>query len=77
MHSEICPVCSGRGELPDNETFTNKKKCHGCKGNGYIIVPDADELKAMMDNPEMAKLMGIGGDKFEHKGGKKDGRKKY
>lgn len=34
-HAEKCPVCSGFG------TVGNKKKtCHGCSGDGYVIVPN-------------------------------------
>lgn len=31
-HSEICPVCSGKGKLED-------KICHGCEGKGWIVIP--------------------------------------
>ena len=32
-HSEICPVCKGKGKLED-------KPCHGCAGLGWITIQD-------------------------------------
>ena len=33
MHSEICPVCEGTGNM-------NDKQCHGCVGKGWVEVND-------------------------------------
>ena len=35
VHSETCPVCNGFGSLKYGSVV-----CHGCKGNGYIFVPN-------------------------------------
>lgn len=41
-HAERCPVCGGKGRLPEElleeEVFINI--CHGCGGIGWIVVPD-------------------------------------
>lgn len=34
-HAEKCPVCSGFGTVGKL-----KKKCHGCCGTGFVIVPN-------------------------------------
>lgn len=34
-HSERCPVCNGHGSLN-----YGKKGCHGCRGQGFILVPN-------------------------------------
>jgi hypothetical protein len=41
MHSEICPICHGKGEIgtgQHNTTGETKKTCHGCHGKGWIEV---------------------------------------
>ena len=44
MHSEICPICNGRGwickDYPAVPPCKEKKKCHGCNGKGWISVED-------------------------------------
>ncbi len=47
-HSEICPVCQGRGEIQSREdysqtTFMEKVNCNGCGGRGWIIVKDNND----------------------------------
>ena len=50
-HSEICPVCKGRGNVPSGfylavgvnswtTTSTSPETCRSCGGAGYIIIPD-------------------------------------
>lgn len=45
-HAEICPVCKGNGwiyvDVDGRITWSGweKKKCHGCGGKGWIVVPD-------------------------------------
>jgi len=42
-HSEICPVCEGRGTIPTGEITTAgtlEKPCHGCPGTGWVTVHD-------------------------------------
>lgn len=34
-HAEKCPVCNGFGTVSKN-----KKECHSCGGDGYVIVPN-------------------------------------
>lgn len=45
MHSEICPICNGRGwickEYPASPPCKDKKKCYGCDGKGWISVHDS------------------------------------
>jgi len=44
MHAEICPICSGKGEIPVNYPCwcpsKETKPCHGCGGKGWIQVSD-------------------------------------
>ena len=43
MHSELCPVCHGTGEVDRaafDSTDTSKKPCHGCNGRGWVEVKD-------------------------------------
>jgi len=35
FHSERCPVCNGFGSLK-----YGTKTCQGCRGKGYVIVPN-------------------------------------
>jgi len=43
-HAEKCPVCGGKGFIPDStKSVYNKNtwpKCHGCKGKGWVSVSD-------------------------------------
>jgi len=45
-HAQICPVCGGRGMIPDmkyNPASTAtiiEITCHGCGGMGWVIVPE-------------------------------------
>jgi DnaJ-class molecular chaperone len=34
-HSEICPVCMGKGKIKDG---VEEVPCHGCSGKGWIVV---------------------------------------
>ena len=34
-HAELCPVCMGKGVLPEG---TSSKECHGCLGKGWVTV---------------------------------------
>ena len=44
MHSEICPVCNGKGWVCEDYRVSqpcNKiKTCHACNGKGWIEVHD-------------------------------------
>jgi hypothetical protein len=40
MKAVLCPVCLGKGELPTGHTAPSFKRCHGCKGKGYVVVPE-------------------------------------
>ena len=37
-HSELCPVCNGKGKTFDNECTAPTKQCHSCNGLGWITV---------------------------------------
>lgn len=45
-HAEVCPVCKGSGKVfssSSNTTATSiQETCHGCDGDGWIIVDDND-----------------------------------
>ena len=34
-HAELCPVCMGKGVIPEG---TSSKECHGCLGKGWVTV---------------------------------------
>jgi len=34
-HAELCPVCMGKGIVPEG---TSTKTCNGCEGKGWVIV---------------------------------------
>jgi len=38
VHSEICPICWGKGYIENY--YGTRKRCHGCSGKGWILVPD-------------------------------------
>ena len=42
VHSEICPICNGKGKIPNPENVTAPTKitCYGCGGLGWIPVQD-------------------------------------
>lgn len=45
MHSEICPVCQGKGLIPavdvgDPMDDHDRKPCHGCNGKGWVEIND-------------------------------------
>jgi len=40
-HSEICPVCQGKGKLEDKQVTHGEKTCHGCNGRGWVEVQDS------------------------------------
>jgi len=50
-HSEVCPVCRGRGIVeahPEWQTDINAstpKPCHGCGGLGWVSVQDESITK--------------------------------
>ena len=44
-HAEKCPVCSGSGEYAD-------KKCHGCKGKGWVTVSDVNDVLIKTDKED-------------------------
>jgi hypothetical protein len=40
-HAEKCPVCEGKGRLPDGKGDLDSafaKPCHGCSGKGWVEV---------------------------------------
>lgn len=39
-HSEICPVCKGKGKVKD-------KNCHGCFGRGWVTVYGDGKLRPL------------------------------
>jgi DnaJ-class molecular chaperone len=41
-HAEICPICNGRGTVPNamDNTSTAEVTCHGCNGKGWVTVED-------------------------------------
>ena len=41
-HAEICPVCSGKGQVALSAPFTTgaTRPCHGCGGTGWVMVQD-------------------------------------
>lgn len=48
MHSEICPICKGKGLIPENypvpmfsDPSEKLKVCHGCGGLGWVEVNDS------------------------------------
>ncbi len=55
VHSEICPVCKGKGKVDNNPPTSascNLKTCHGCSGTGWITVSDNVEPYPPPFNPE-------------------------
>jgi len=40
--AQTCPVCLGKGKLPDktHTTAMGDIICHGCQGTGWVIVGD-------------------------------------
>jgi len=54
-HAEICPICKGRGRVPEDPEWDSgpspsTRVCHGCNGKGWVEVegeyrrPDADKI---------------------------------
>ena len=42
-HSEICPVCKGKGKkvkAVEGSIKTENISCHGCEGKGWITIHD-------------------------------------
>jgi hypothetical protein len=39
-HSELCPVCKGKGKVKD-------KNCHGCFGKGWVTIYGDSKLKPL------------------------------
>ena len=43
MHSEICPICSGKGKIKNSENTTYAEvTCHGCGGKGWIEISNGN-----------------------------------
>ncbi len=46
MQAVICPVCKGEGQICtaviEGSTLAIPilKPCHGCKGNGWVVIPE-------------------------------------
>jgi len=39
-HAERCPICYGKGTIPDKYNTNTEHKCHGCDGKGWVSVAD-------------------------------------
>ena len=56
MHAEQCPVCYGKGVVPDEigmgSTASATKTCHACQGRGYIFVPDPTDMYPTIPEPQ-------------------------
>lgn len=41
-HAEICPICHGKGKIPNPENVTAPTEitCHGCNGRGWVEISD-------------------------------------
>jgi hypothetical protein len=39
-HAEVCPICHGKGVIPDEGGTSSVKTCHGCNGCGWVEVAD-------------------------------------
>ncbi len=52
-HAEKCPVCDGRGTIPNNTNTTDAspKTCHGCDGRGWVTVNDGGQAPVPTDVP--------------------------
>jgi hypothetical protein len=53
MHAEKCPVCGGSGKVyPSQDVNTTAvtlpEPCHGCRGLGWVPVPDNPEDLAVV-----------------------------
>ena len=44
VHSELCPVCNGKGKLEDMKVTQGSKNCHGCGGLGWVVVQDQSRI---------------------------------
>ena len=42
-HAQTCPICIGKGRLPNDGKTTDATEpiCHGCNGKGWVEVADA------------------------------------
>jgi len=52
VKAERCPVCYGKGVVPDKPPSTLEVKCHGCDGKGWVSVPEDTK-------PELVELDGV------------------
>lgn len=48
MKAVVCPVCNGEGQLcvgivPSSSTVPVTKPCHGCDGDGWVVIPDEEK----------------------------------
>lgn len=53
---EVCPVCDGAGELPDDDTAAGVKLCGGCMGQRFKDVdaeaPCCDLVDRALEGPQ-------------------------
>ena len=74
MHSEKCPICNGKGTIPQFNASTESSMeitCHGCNGKGWIEVRNEFGLDVFKPN-----AYDNNGDPIEY-GYEKIGGKKY
>ena len=78
MHVEKCPVCEGRGHVPqgfylDLCTTTGTCApimCRACQGKGFIFVQDEIRFSTITGNPPITITTGTtGGNSFTVKSG--------
>lgn len=51
MHSEICPVCKGRGKVPNTDWTKSERmleSCPGCNGRGWVEVKDGPDCTPIL-----------------------------
>lgn len=52
MHSELCPVCKGDGQVEGiRDGETRLFDCHGCNGKGWILVEDIPAIIYVYPQP--------------------------
>lgn len=55
-HSEVCPICHGKGKLYDYSGKEHvEEKCHGCGGRGWVEVRDEPAIQPSHCWPDTAK----------------------
>jgi len=42
MKAVLCPVCNGRGTIHMEGFYSTclERTCHGCNGQGWVVVPE-------------------------------------